>query len=78
MVMMRVYDPHHKSPYGDVVNARFEFPMRKKNMVNSEGVGESRLERAMSEIGSNQCLAVRSLARWDNPVTMTTCYSRSR
>lgn len=30
-VMMRLFDPHHKSPYADVVNARFgfEFPMKK-------------------------------------------------
>jgi hypothetical protein len=31
-VMVRVFDPKHKSPYGDMVNARigFEFPMKKK------------------------------------------------
>jgi len=30
-VMLRVFDPQHKSPYGDMVNARigFEFPLRK-------------------------------------------------
>jgi hypothetical protein len=30
-VMVRVFDPQHKSPYGDIVNARigFEFPLRK-------------------------------------------------
>ncbi|MEJ7645918.1 MAG: hypothetical protein WKF87_15090 [Chryseolinea sp.] len=32
MVMLRPFDPHRKSPYADVVNARFgfEFPMKKK------------------------------------------------
>ena len=32
MVMMRLYNPDYKSPYGDVVNARFgfEFPMKKR------------------------------------------------
>jgi hypothetical protein len=31
-VMARLFDPHHKSPYADVVNVRFgfEFPMTKK------------------------------------------------
>ncbi|HMG94134.1 MAG TPA: hypothetical protein VK589_28940 [Chryseolinea sp.] len=31
-VMMRLFDPHHKSPYADVVNARlgFEIPLKKK------------------------------------------------
>ena len=31
-VMLRVFDPNHKSPYADVINARigFEFPMKKK------------------------------------------------
>jgi hypothetical protein len=31
-VMVRLFDPHHKSPYADVLNVRFgfEFPMRKK------------------------------------------------
>ena len=32
MIMTRLFDPHHKSPYADVINARFgfEFPMKKK------------------------------------------------
>lgn len=32
LVMMRLYNPDHKSPYGDIVNARFgfEFPMKDK------------------------------------------------
>ncbi len=32
LVMFRLFDPHRKSPYADVVNARFgfEFPMKKK------------------------------------------------
>ena len=32
LIMTRMFDPHHKSPYGDVINARFgfEFPMKKK------------------------------------------------
>lgn len=32
MVMLRLFDPDRKSPYADVVNARFgfELPMRKK------------------------------------------------
>lgn len=31
-IMMRLFDPHHKSPYADVINARigFEFPLKKK------------------------------------------------
>jgi len=30
--MVRVFDPHHKSPYADVLNVRFgfEFPIKKK------------------------------------------------
>ncbi len=33
-IMMRLYNPDHKSPYADVVNARFgfEFPMKKKRI----------------------------------------------
>jgi hypothetical protein len=32
LIMLRLFDPHRKSPYADVVNARFgfEFPMKKK------------------------------------------------
>jgi hypothetical protein len=32
MIMTRLYNPDHKSPYADVVNVRFgfEFPMKKK------------------------------------------------
>jgi len=32
LVMTRLFDPHHKSPYSDVLNVRigFEFPMKKK------------------------------------------------
>jgi hypothetical protein len=32
MVMFRLFNPDHKSPYVDVVNVRvgFEFPMKKK------------------------------------------------
>jgi len=32
MIMFRLFDPHRKSPYADVVNARFgfEFPIKKK------------------------------------------------
>lgn len=32
MLMTRLFDPKHKSPYGDVINARFgfEFPVRKR------------------------------------------------
>jgi hypothetical protein len=32
MVMFRLFDPHRKSPYADIINARFgfEFPMKKK------------------------------------------------
>ena len=32
LVMFRMFDPHRKSPYADVLNARFgfEFPMKKK------------------------------------------------
>jgi len=32
LIMTRLFDPQHKSPYGDVINARFgfEFPMKKK------------------------------------------------
>jgi len=32
LIMTRLFDPHHKSPYADVINARFgfEFPMKKK------------------------------------------------
>ncbi|MBL0745092.1 hypothetical protein [Chryseolinea lacunae] len=32
LIMLRTFDPHHKSPYGDVLNVRFgfEFPMKKK------------------------------------------------
>ena len=35
-IMMRLYNPDHKSPYADVVNARFgfEFPMKKKVQSN--------------------------------------------
>jgi hypothetical protein len=35
MVMLRIYNPHHKSPYADVINVRvgFEFPMKKKPKV---------------------------------------------
>jgi hypothetical protein len=34
-VMMRLYNPDHKSPYADVINARFgfEFPMKKKQVT---------------------------------------------
>lgn len=37
MVMIRLFDPHRKSPYADVINARFgfEFPMKKKNRAVS-------------------------------------------
>ena len=36
LVMMRLYNPDHKSPYADVVNVRFgfEFPMKKKVQTN--------------------------------------------
>jgi len=32
LIMVRLYNPEHKSPYGDVLNVRFgfEFPMKKK------------------------------------------------
>jgi hypothetical protein len=32
LVMVRLYNPEHKSPYADVLNVRFgfEFPMKKK------------------------------------------------
>jgi hypothetical protein len=32
LVMTRLFDPEHKSPYADVLNVRigFEFPMKKK------------------------------------------------
>jgi len=32
LVMFRLFDPHRKSPYADIINARFgfEFPMKKK------------------------------------------------
>jgi hypothetical protein len=32
-IMTRLYNPHHKSPYADVLNMRFgfEFPMKKKS-----------------------------------------------
>lgn len=32
LVMVRLFNPEHKSPYGDVINVRFgfEFPMKKK------------------------------------------------
>jgi hypothetical protein len=38
MVMLRLYNQHHKSPYADVVNVRigFEFPMKKKPKVVKE------------------------------------------
>lgn len=36
-LMYNVYDPHHRSPYGDRLNMRFgfEFPMKKKTKKNS-------------------------------------------
>ncbi len=35
MVMTRLFDPKHKSPYGDVINARFgfEFPVKRKTQA---------------------------------------------
>jgi hypothetical protein len=34
LIMTRLFDPKHKSPYGDIINARFgfEFPMKKKHL----------------------------------------------
>ncbi|HTE32628.1 MAG TPA: hypothetical protein VK666_19745 [Chryseolinea sp.] len=39
LVMVRLFDPHRNSPYGDVINARFgfEFPIKKKNHKTSAG-----------------------------------------
>jgi hypothetical protein len=31
MIMTRLYNPHHKSPYADVVNVRFGFEFQMKN-----------------------------------------------
>jgi hypothetical protein len=39
MVMFRLFNPDHKSPYADVINVRvgFEFPMKKKpKQANAE------------------------------------------
>ena len=41
MLITRLFDPQHKSPYADVLNVRFgfEFPMMKKFRVKKKVCG---------------------------------------